>query len=97
MLEYNRLPAYIRFIEKDPPAGSLNDALRAHGLIPSRARTISLGHANTLSAATVHRRGRGAADLEETVYDQQDRPLPPAANGYARLQVQHYRDLAGKV
>jgi len=77
MLEYNRFPAAYDFIEKDPPAGSLYDALRAHGLIPSRAtHDIALGHANTtvsrqLSTAV----GEALLILEETVYDQQDRPL----------------------
>jgi GntR family transcriptional regulator len=77
MLEYNRFPTQYDFLEKEPPVGSLYDALRARGLLPSRAtHDISLGHANpTVSRQLATAAGEALLLLDETVYDQQDRPL----------------------
>lgn len=77
MLEFNRFPAIYDFLEKEPVGGSLYDLLRSHGLIPSRAtHDISLGHATpAVSRHLATAVGEALLLLDETVYDQQDRPL----------------------
>lgn len=77
MLEFNRFPAEYGFLEKESLTGSLYDLLRAHGLIPSRAiHDISLGHATpNVSRYLATAAGEALLLLDETVFDQQDRPL----------------------
>ncbi|NLI20790.1 MAG: GntR family transcriptional regulator [Clostridiales bacterium] len=77
MLEYNRFPAAYGFLEKESLSGSLYDLLRAHGLMPSRAiHDISLGHATPAVARhLLTAPGEALLLLDETVFDQQDRPL----------------------
>jgi len=77
MLEFNRFPAAYAFLEQDTLTGSLYDLLRAHGLTPSRAtHDISLGHATpAVSRQLATAPGEALLLLDETVYDQQERPL----------------------
>jgi GntR family transcriptional regulator len=77
MMEYNRFPAQYDFIEKEPVTGSLYDLFRAHGLVPSRAiHDISLGHATpAVSRQLATAEGEALMLLDETVFDQRDRPL----------------------
>ncbi len=77
MLEFNRFPAAYGFLEQVNLDGSLYDILRAHGLIPSRAiHDISLGHATpAVSRHLDTAAGEALLLLDETVFDQQDRPL----------------------
>jgi len=77
MLEYNRFSAELAFLEKASLAGSLYELLRAHGHIPSRAtHDISLGHATpAVSRLLGTQTGEALMILDETVFDQQSRPL----------------------
>ena len=77
MLEYNRFPAIYDFLEKEPLTGSLYELLHCHGLMPSRAiHDISLGHATpVVSRYLATAAGEALLLLDETVFDQQDRPL----------------------
>jgi len=77
MLEYNRFPALYDFVEQESQTGSLYSLLRAHGLLPSRAaHDISLGHATpAVSRYLATAAGEALLLLDETVYDQYDRPL----------------------
>jgi len=77
MLEFNRFPAAYGFVESEPPMGSLYELLRAHGLVPSRAtHDISLGHATPIvSRYLATALGEALLLLDETVFDQRDRPL----------------------
>lgn len=77
MLEYNRFPVVYTFLEAEPLTGSLYDLLRDHGLIPTRAtHDISLGHATPgVSRYLATAAGEALMILDETVFDQQDRPL----------------------
>ena len=77
MLEYNRFSAEHAFLEREPLTGSLYDLLRAHGLIPTRAiHDISLGHATpTVSRHLGTATGEALMLLDETVFDQHNRPL----------------------
>jgi len=77
MLEYNRFPTACDFIEREPLTGSLYALLRAHGLVPSRAiHDISLGHATpVVSRYLATAAGEAMLLLDETVFDQYDRPL----------------------
>lgn len=77
MLEFNRFPTTNTFVEQESLTGSLYDLMRAHGLIPSRAtHDISLGHATpAVSRQLATAPGEALLLLDETVYDQQDRPL----------------------
>jgi GntR family transcriptional regulator len=77
MVEYNRFPVACDFLEREPLTGSLYDLLRAHGLVPSRAiHDISLGHATpTVSRHLATSVGEALMILDETVFDQNDRPL----------------------
>jgi len=77
MLEYNRFPAALKFLQDDPLSGSLYALLADNGLIPSRAvHDISLGHAGGQIGKLL---GTGDGDallrLDQVVYDQHDRPL----------------------
>ena len=77
MLEFNRFAGELAFLEREALTGSLYDLLRAHGLIPSRAiHDISLGHATpNVSRYLATAAGEALMILDETVFDQQDRPL----------------------
>jgi GntR family transcriptional regulator len=77
MLEYNRFSAELAFLVKESLAGSLYELLRAHGHIPSRAtHDISLGHATpAVSRLLGTQTGEALMILDETVFDQQSRPL----------------------
>ncbi len=77
MLEYNRFAPDMDFIERENLQGSLYGLLRAHGYIPSRAtHDISLGHATpAVSRYLATAAGEALLLLDETVFDQQNRPL----------------------
>ncbi len=77
MLEYNRFPAALDFLETAPLSGSLYALLSDQGLIPSRAvHDISLGHArDQVSKLLGTNDGDALLRLDQLVFDQHDRPL----------------------
>jgi len=77
MLEYNRFPATLAFLETAPLSGSLYAVLSAHGLIPSRAvHDISLGHAGGQVGKLLGTKdGDALLRLDQLVFDQHGRPL----------------------
>ncbi len=77
MLEYNRYPTSLSFLEYETLTGSLYGLLQAHGLIPSRAiHDISLGHSTpAVSRYLGTAPGEALLLLDEIVFDQHDRPL----------------------
>jgi GntR family transcriptional regulator len=77
MLEYNRFPASLSFLETAPLSGSLYALLSDYGLIPSRAvHDISLGHAGGQVGKLLGTKdGDALLRLDQLVFDQHDRPL----------------------
>ncbi len=77
MLELNRFPIEYDYLEREPLDGSMYECLRRHGCIPSRAEhDISLAHATpTVSRQLGTSVGEALLILDETVYDQHDRPV----------------------
>ncbi|MDD3411935.1 MAG: GntR family transcriptional regulator [Eubacteriales bacterium] len=77
MLEVNRFPQNYLYLDQMQLEGSLYDLLRAHGVQPSRGvHDISLGHATpTVGKYLGTPVGEALLVLEETIYDQHDRPL----------------------
>lgn len=77
MLEYNRFPQSLAFLEGEPLSGSLYTLLSANGLVPSRAlNDISLGHASGQVGRLLGTKdGDALLLLDQVVYDQHDHPL----------------------
>ena len=77
MLEYNRFPASLSFLEAGPMSDSLYVLLAANGLVPSRAQNdISLGHASGQVGKLLGTKdGDALLRLDQVVYDQHDQPL----------------------
>ena len=77
MLEYNRFPASLAFLETAPLSGSLYALLAENGLMPSRAvHDISLGHAGGQVGKLLGTQdGAALLRLDQVVFDQHDHPL----------------------
>ena len=77
MLEINRFPIRFAFLEREDLAGALYTLLRAHGTIPTQAtHDISLGHATPMVSKHLGTAlGEALLILDETVLDQQQKPL----------------------
>ena len=77
MLEINRFPPQYDALERESLGGSLYALLKKHGVVPSRAvHDISLGHATPMVGKYLGTSlGEALLILDETVFDQQERPL----------------------